>query len=191
MTFFLLSFPFFLMSQELRINSNIGYATGETSEYKKLMFSAGGSICYEFPSHKPLYAVAALGWGNLIFNTTDAGNNIYYVKIKYAFLPVSFRKYFVMSDRKTLFLELGILTSYYYQELRESLKPVIKERISTKILQAGFAGGAGYRQWISSNTGFELAFFTQNDLLQLNSTGSGNVKAAKKVIQLTAFRKFK
>ena len=71
------------------------------------------------------------------------------------------------------------------------MNPVIKERISTKIIQAGIAGGAGYRQWISSNTGFELAFFTQNDLLQLNSTGSGNVKAAKKVIQLTAFRKFK
>lgn len=191
MTFMLLGFPFFLMSQELRMNSTIGYASGEKNEYKKLMLSAGGSICYEFPSHKPIYATAALGWGNLIFNTTDADNNNYYVKIKYAFLPVSFRKYYIMSGTKSLFLELGILNSYYYQELRESLKPVIKEKIPIKILHAGFTGGAGYKQLINSYAGFELAVFAQEDLLQLYNTGKGKLRVVKKIICLTAFRKFR
>ncbi len=173
------------------MSSNIGFATGETSEYKKLMLSAGGSICYEFPSHKPLYATVALGRGSLIFNKTDASNNTLYVKIKYVFLPVSFRKYYILSDRKSLFLELGILNSLYYQESRESRKPDLKEKNSIRIFNTGFTGGAGYKQMINSNAGFELAAFTQNDLFQVNTKSTGKIKSAIKIISLTAFRKFR
>jgi hypothetical protein len=80
---FLLLIPFAGISQEFRLVTLGGVATGTNAQEKRLMLSYGQLLQYEFPSHHKLYFNVGIGWGKLTFNNQDATYKTYFNKISY------------------------------------------------------------------------------------------------------------
>jgi hypothetical protein len=167
---FLLLIPFAGISQEFRLVTLGGVATGTNAQEKRLMLSYGQLLQYEFPSHHKLYFNVGIGWGKLTFNNQDATYKTYFNKISYWQLPLQLRKYILLKMDAKFFIDFGTILNYYYKSVSESLAPEVKQNSSLKNINLGYCGGLGYKNLLSRRFGFEFGIHFQNDLLKWNDT---------------------
>ncbi len=186
---FLLSIPVVGISQEFRLATLGGVATGTNAQEKRLMLCYGQLLQYEFPSHHKLYFNIGVGWGKLTFNKQDATLKTYFNKISYLQLPLQLRKYILLKKDAKFFIDFGAIGNYYYKNVRESLDPEMKETTSLENINLGYCGGLGYKNLLSKKFGFEFGIHFQNDLLKWNDTNPLKANKMQLYFSFTNFSK--
>lgn len=177
-------------SQELRLSTAVGFATGITPQYKKLMLYTGSGITWEFKSHKKLYVNIGLVKGKCSFNGYDQTGNASFHERQLFLLGVNIRRYYLMKGESGGFLQLGLYPVCYVNDKTtiRALQEKLYDR--DKVYNLGVGGSFGYRKMFSKSLGIE--FYSQHfsDVLSLAKPDAKSFRSNRMMLGVNLVKKF-
>lgn len=178
-------------AQQWRIENNIGYAIGETKNFKKIMLATETRLGYEMNIGTNLYFNLAVGIGTLKFNNIDTSGVNVFTKKHFISLPISIKKYYSLSRAAQGYIDFGIYGNYYFLDKKEYRSIDIDETASNRNLgyNFGIAGTVGYKRTITKTISFDLAICGQIDYLFKYHNESEQIKTNKRLLGISFYKK--
>ena len=176
-------------SQELQLNTAVGFVTGTTPQYKKLMLYTGSGITWEFESHKRLYANIGMLRGKCSFNGYDQNGNASFHERYLIQLGVNIRKYYLMKGESGAFLQLGLYPVCYYNEKVTIRAIQQKLQDKGKVYNLGIGGSIGYRKIFAKGLGFEFYAQQFSDVLNIAQPVGKGFRSNRAIVGISLVKK--
>ncbi|MBC7935973.1 MAG: hypothetical protein H7Y86_11540 [Rhizobacter sp.] len=187
-----LLFTFYLVQgQQLSLSGQVGYAIGETKNWKKFMLLTGGSAGIEWELNRMKALKIGIGTGMLSFSSkNDTGVSVF-TKKSMLVLPVSIIKKYTITRTTIAYMEFGINNSLYFREKRETFSPSgkITEKLNSTIFNVGGLVGVGLLTPISSRWNFGVAIGGHFDVFSFYKKAGEKFKSSSNIINTSFSRK--
>ena len=188
----LLFSPFILFSQEIRFSSTIGYAVTEMKSFKKISLCTGINAGFEFPLKKGLCITTSVGGFLLRFDYNTPVNASSIFNSKYFFdIPVSLKKYYLLSKKSRCYWEFGLVSSYQFFDKKEiklgSGSSVEKKR--NLGFNFGVIGSFGFKTIINNRISFDIGLLARTDYLFSYKNSDDKTKTDQKLLLLSLYRR--
>jgi len=178
-------------SQQLIISGQVGYAIGETKNWKKFMLLRGASAAVEWELNRMKAFKIGVGTGMLSFSSTNDTGVSVFTKKSMLVLPVSIIKKYTISRTTIAYIELGINNTLYFREKKEIFNSSGKttKKINNTVFNVGALASIGVLTPISSRWNFGIAIGGHGDVFSFYKKGDEKFKSSSNVINTSFSRK--
>lgn len=166
-------------TQNLSLDSKLGYAIGETKTSKHIMLFKGTGVAYETDIKYALAFAIGISYASAQFSYTDTLNNSVFEKQYFLQLPASIIKYFSVSMNSNVFFQVGSVFSALPANRKEFFTLTGKRTATTKDwgFNIGLLVNTGYKTKIAKNNWYmSLALSGYQDFFASNKINVQNIK---------------
>ena len=178
-------------SQEINLNTQTGYAFGETSEFKKIMLFTSLDITYELQLKNDYFLSMGVGASALKFSYVDAVNNNVFASRYFLEVPFTLKRYFFINERSTFYLGFGGIFNYCLLDKKMLKKSGSNKNESNQNLgfDLGIGATCAYKRNINNKMSFAIGLSTQHNYLSRYKNASDKIDFKTNALTLSLFRK--
>ncbi len=139
-----------------------GYSVGKKDGVKKIMLCTGQEFMIEKNLRESWFITFGIGLTSLKYNYyADSLNSSVFSNNNFALVPVSLKKYYILSKRSQCFLDFGIAAAYYFYNRDESINSSIKK--TNLGYNFGLIAKMGFKTQLTKKLSFDISLLSFQD----------------------------
>ncbi|WP_462221068.1 hypothetical protein, partial [Ferruginibacter sp.] len=141
-----------------------GYSVGKKDGVKKIMLSTGQEFIIEKNLKESWYITFGIELTSLKYNYhSDTLNSSVFSNNYFALIPVTLKRYYILSKRSHCFLDFGLAPAYYFYNKDESKSSSFKK--NNLGLNIGAVAKMGFKTQLTKKLSFDVGLHSFQDFI--------------------------